>query len=255
MGMNSAGRILVADDDEAFRSATLFLLRGRGYECDDAATGQEAAEKIQNNQYDLLISDIMMPGNQDLQLIRTTPKLREGLPVILVTGFPTVQSAVQSVGLSVASYLIKPVKPAILIETVAGAVERTKSRRIIADARMRFQATCSDMEQLENTLCFNSDAAVEGSVKLFLDLILKNVASSLQDLKSLVNIATSSIHSVEDLHSLQSSHPFVLLDAVKETIIVIEKTKKSFRSKELGELRKKLETLLNTTSAPENKKP
>jgi DNA-binding response OmpR family regulator len=246
--MSSAGLILLADDDVAFRKATVMLLKNYGYECDCAGSGDEAASLLQAKSYDLLISDIEMPGNQDLQLIRALPKLREGLPVILMTGYPSVQSAAQSVGLAVASYLIKPVTPGLLLESVAAAVERSRCHRIVADARQRFLATCTDMEQLESALRYPSDAASAGSIKLFLDLTMKNVAYSLQDLRSLIDILASSARPAEDLRVLQNSRPLVLLDALRDTILVLEKTKSSFRSKELGELRKRLEILIRPPS-------
>jgi DNA-binding NarL/FixJ family response regulator len=58
--------------------------------------------------YDLLIADIKMPGNSDLEFISALPKIAEGMPVILVTGYPSLNSAIESVQLPVVAYLVKP---------------------------------------------------------------------------------------------------------------------------------------------------
>ena len=57
------GRILIADDEQTFLEAVADYLEDEGYECDCAPDGTTAAEKLQQNQYDVLISDIRMPGN------------------------------------------------------------------------------------------------------------------------------------------------------------------------------------------------
>ena len=106
--MTDQGRILIADDEETFLNSMADLLRQAGYQCDCAPNAIVAAELLRNANYDLLIADIKMEGNFELELIRDLPQLAEGMSVILVTGYPSLKSAIQSLQLPVVAYLIKP---------------------------------------------------------------------------------------------------------------------------------------------------
>ncbi len=76
----------MADDDETFLLATTDLLRREGYECYYAPDAKTVIETLKAVKFDLLISDINMPGNDGLELIKKLPEIAEGLPVILVSG-------------------------------------------------------------------------------------------------------------------------------------------------------------------------
>lgn len=108
--MAEKGKILIADDEETFLHSTADLLRREGYDCDIVPDGNRAAEMLGKGEYDLLIADIKMPGNGNLELVREMPRLAEGLPVILVTGYPSLKTAMESFQLPVAAYLPKPVE-------------------------------------------------------------------------------------------------------------------------------------------------
>jgi len=110
MTADEMGNILIADDEETFLLSTADLLRREGYHCDCAPDGKRAAEMLGKGEYDLLIADIKMPGNGNLELVREMPRLAEGLPVILVTGYPSLKTAMESFQLPVAAYLPKPVE-------------------------------------------------------------------------------------------------------------------------------------------------
>lgn len=107
--IETPGRLLMADDEETFLLATADLLRQEGYLVDTARDGFEAADFLRENTYDLLISDILMPGNQDLDFIKLAAELSPDLQVLLITGYPSVTTAMQAIRLPVAAYLTKPV--------------------------------------------------------------------------------------------------------------------------------------------------
>src|SRR5436309_4941689 len=104
-------RILLADDDEIFRETTASFLRRLGYECVTAPEASTVLSLMRESNFDLLISDIEMPGNANLELVKQVSELAYGFPVILLTGHPTVESAVESVRLPVVAYLMKPSSP------------------------------------------------------------------------------------------------------------------------------------------------
>ncbi len=127
MNGKSLGKILLADDEPTFLSATADLLRAEGYECITVQDGDAALKAAASETFDLLITDLEMPGNSDLQLVRKIAEQSGGLPVIILTGFPSVRSAIASIDLPVVAYLTKPVAFPELLERVARAVKRFRS--------------------------------------------------------------------------------------------------------------------------------
>ncbi len=139
--MSNLGRILVADDEATFLESTMDLLRDEGYECDGAANAHVAKELLSKKDYDLLISDIKMPGNLELELIKGLGDVPERLPVILVTGYPSLNTAIMSTRLSVAGYLLKPLDFDELLELAHETIARYQAFREFYNARKRRSAT------------------------------------------------------------------------------------------------------------------
>src|SRR5262249_13949487 len=135
--MTTRGRLLIADDEETFLLATAELLRREGYEVDTVTNGKNALGKVKDNTYDLLISDLEMPGNGDLALIRQVAEAAGGLPVIIITGFPSTGSAIASIDLPVSAYLLKPVRFEELLGRVRSAVSRFRSFQAMRHAEER----------------------------------------------------------------------------------------------------------------------
>jgi len=121
--MTKLGRILIADDEEIFLNSTADLLRREGYECGCAPDAIVAAELLRSNDYDLLIADIKMEGNFELEFIQDLPQIAAGMPVILVTGYPSLKTAIQSVQLPVVAYLVKPFEFKELLEQVQKSIK------------------------------------------------------------------------------------------------------------------------------------
>jgi two-component system nitrate/nitrite response regulator NarL len=132
--MSAPARILLADDEETFRSSVAVLLRREGYLCDMASNGSEAVEMLGQAQYDLLITDLRMPGNTDLELLRAATGSAL-LPVIVVTAYPSVPTAVEALRCSVVDYLVKPFDFEELLRAVRRALETRKAARMLESLR------------------------------------------------------------------------------------------------------------------------
>ncbi len=239
--MATRGRILIADDEPTFLTATADLLRREGYEVDTVPDGQTALERVREHQYDLLISDLEMPGNEELRLIREVGNVAGGLPVIIITGFPSTRSAIASIELPVSAYLLKPVQFADLLQRTETAVARFRSYRAMREAEERMSKWREDFNHLSAAKAMPGSTA---SVDTFLALTLRNVMGSLTDLENLGHALTG--HQV-DQHACQlinCPRGAQLHNAVREAIDVLEETKTAFKSKQLADLRKKLELLL-----------
>ncbi|MBL9138479.1 MAG: response regulator [Verrucomicrobiales bacterium] len=225
------------------RRSVCRLLGLKGYACDEAADGVSAHEQLKASPYDVLICDVDMPGNEDLRLIATAPQLQTGLPVIVITGVPTLDSAVRSLRLAVAAYLIKPFTPEELLTETAKAVERRQFHLAVAQNRGRLQQICTELQQVEAGLEGGGRADLPASANAYLTITFRNAAQSLAELRRVLELMNASSTGDGD----SSQHPsrvLVLLQTLSETVSVIEKTKSSFKSKELAELRRKIQALL-----------
>ncbi len=238
----SRGRILLADDEETFLSSTAELLRREGYECETVSDGFQAEERASQAEFDLLITDLEMPGNSDLQLVRRIAETSGGLPIIIITGYPSTRSAIACIELPVASYLVKPVLFPELLSRVDSAVKRFRSYRAIESAERRLRDW---RREFENLAPFKSSASGSApAVDVFLSLTLRNVMASLTDLDQLGRALAGQPVNGHPCQLMNCPRGAQLHQAVQETIEVLEQTKTAFKSKQLGDLRKKLELLM-----------
>jgi DNA-binding response OmpR family regulator len=239
--MSSRGQILLADDEQTFLDSTADLLRREGYECDTVPDGASALARVAERPYDLLITDLEMPGNADLALIRQITVSRGGLPVLVITGVPSIRSAMACVELPVAAYLIKPVSFADLLPRVHTAVGRFRSWQAMQNAERRLAEWRHDLKSLAAP---SGEGGAAASIDVFLSLTLRNVMGSLTDLEQLGRALAGQPVDQHPCQLLNCPRGGQLQEAIRETIRVLEETKHSFKSKSLGDLRQKLELLL-----------
>jgi len=102
-------RILIVEDDDEIRELLSEALMRWGHETALAPNGQEGLQVYRQGQFDLILSDVRMPVMDGLTLLKTIREKDRKTPVIIVTAYPTVDSAVESLGLGADFYLVKPV--------------------------------------------------------------------------------------------------------------------------------------------------
>ncbi len=124
--MNATGlaRILVVDDDRAFRLSTAALLQQDGYQVVSVGDGQQAVEALREAHFDLMLLDLRMPGTDGLGVVQALRVWGEGIPILMISGFGTVDAAVRALHLGVDDFLTKPVEPDVLSHRVADLLER-----------------------------------------------------------------------------------------------------------------------------------
>jgi two-component system response regulator HydG len=117
-------RLLVVDDDHAFRVSTAALLRADGHEVDVAPDANAAAQALKTRSYDLVLLDLRMPGIDGIQFVETLRIWGEKVPVLMISGFGTVEGAVRALHVGADDFLTKPVEPDVLSARVAELLER-----------------------------------------------------------------------------------------------------------------------------------
>ncbi len=129
-------KLLLVDDDAAQLRTLQVLLEDEGYAVEAAASGALALERLERDPaIRLVVTDLSMPGMDGLALLRTVAAQRPGLPVILVTAFGSVKSAVEAMRLGAFQYLGKPVDPDELLLQVSRAL--AQARLVAEHARLR----------------------------------------------------------------------------------------------------------------------
>ena len=122
-------RILVIDDDPGVRESMSRMLRGAGHTVQDAATGDEGFDLARGDAFDVILSDMRMPGLSGLDVLRKLREVRVDASFIVMTGFGTVDSAVEAMKLGAVDFVQKPFFRDELLMRVRSAAERRQLAR------------------------------------------------------------------------------------------------------------------------------
>ena len=142
--MSEKPKILIIDDDRAFRVGTGALLADEGYEVDAAPGGDAGLERLRGDRYDMVLLDLKMEGRTGLSVLEELRGSGNDVPVLMLTGFATVDSAVQALKLGADDYLTKPCDNALLRSKIKAVLARREpvlgpgaSRLVGAAVKMR----------------------------------------------------------------------------------------------------------------------
>lgn len=157
---NETAHVLVVDDEGAIRYSVSKTLQRVGYNVNEAASGEEALETMAKQHYDVILTDIRMPGLSGVELLKRIKEQAPDAIVILMTGYASLSTAVEALRLGAHDYLIKPSSSQDIRQSVARGIERArnlKRRRSLLDAIRSnvSELTRADMDAVK--------AALEGS--------------------------------------------------------------------------------------------
>lgn len=136
-------RILYVEDDTTGREVALFNLRRAGYDVTPASGGQEALSRFSLEKFDLVITDIRMPGISGLELVRRIHTMDPCLPVIVVTAFGGMETAVEAMRGGACYFIAKPFDRAHL----QLVVEKVLGGRFLAEEAEALQVPVSEVER------------------------------------------------------------------------------------------------------------
>lgn len=127
--MSGSRRILVVDDEECIRLFVREALAMEGYDCATASCGAEALDLIADHPFDLLITDVKMPGMDGISLMREARRIRPTLPVIIITGYAAGTAAREQVENEVQGYVLKPFTLKEFLDAVGAALPLSRASR------------------------------------------------------------------------------------------------------------------------------
>jgi len=135
--MSETARILVIDDDESVRKVLAMALEDKGYIVDVAKDGKEAIRKSNATFYNLALVDIRLPDMDGVALLtamkETTPKMVK----IILTGYPSLENAIEAVNKGADSYILKPVNMEKLLSTVEEHLKKQQEAKKYSEEKVR----------------------------------------------------------------------------------------------------------------------
>ncbi|HHV61179.1 MAG TPA: sigma-54-dependent Fis family transcriptional regulator [Firmicutes bacterium] len=132
------GAVLIVDDDEGMRKSLAVTLRHDGYKVYCAENGMAALEKVKDEEVQIVILDLKMPGPDGLETLKRIKAFRNNIPVIMITGFGSIETAVEAMKLGAFDYVTKP-------------FETTQIKAIVKNA-LKLQALAKENEYLKGAL-------------------------------------------------------------------------------------------------------
>ena len=161
-------KALVIDDEQIVLDSVSKILTDENYEVDVSLSGREGLNQAVNKDYDIVLTDIRMPDIGGMRVLRDVKRAKSSLPVVIITGYASVKSAVQAMKLGAADYIEKPFTPDQLLKAVDAALDTAATQEpevqdLIHKEEMikALERAASDSEFFTNLLEYASDALDE----------------------------------------------------------------------------------------------
>lgn len=172
--MTQSRKVLVVDDDAVVGHSINRVLTGQGYQVREAVSGIEALEALGHQRYDMVFTDIRMPGMDGLDMAARMKKNYPEMPVVIITGYGTQESEKKANDLGLAGFLRKPLSPDTIIENAERVLrEKDETKEAIRLSALALMPTAAATETATATTAAAAipAPAVEGKPN-----IAKNVA-------------------------------------------------------------------------------
>ena len=127
--MKRIGRVMVVDDEENIREVLSNYLDSLGYEVITAGDGEDAIEKFETGAFDLIISDLLMPTIDGLELLKKVREKDRDVIFLMITGYPSIETAVEAIKKGAYDYITKPFH----MEDVKLRIERSFEKKNLRD--------------------------------------------------------------------------------------------------------------------------
>ena len=161
-------RVLIIDDEANIIRTYAAILERKGFEVQGALAGLEAIERCRQEPFDLLLIDLKLPDISGLEVLRQVKELIPDVVAIFITGFGTLESAVEALRLGAEEYLTKPIESETLVSTIQHILARKRENMAVVKGNLRdfsltslISVTCNEHNQARLLIrCGNQEAAL-----------------------------------------------------------------------------------------------
>lgn len=213
----SIEKVLVVDDEEILRNFIAETLSRLHLDVYKAENGLKALNILKENSFDLIITDLKMPGMTGLELLKEIKKISPNTFVVIVTAFGSVENAVEAMRLGAFNYIIKPFSA----ETIETVIEKIKEHQILLEENNYFRRQYSRENQ-------NGDRTFIAESQVMKQILedIKKIAKSNANVMIMGESGTGKEVIASEIHyqSLRASRPFIKVNcaAIPETLIESE---------------------------------
>jgi len=146
--MNKKASILVVDDEESIRVSLKSLFEKENYKAETANSSSMALEKLDKSNFDLILTDIMMDEQTGIDLLKTVKNNYSSTAVLLMTGYASMETAIEAVRLGALDYLIKPISKETLLFNISRCLEINKAKNQINRSSEKYLTTLPQENKL-----------------------------------------------------------------------------------------------------------
>jgi DNA-binding response OmpR family regulator len=158
--MNITGHILVIDDEASLRKTMARILQQAGFQVTTAEDAEQGLAFLKTSTFDLILTDLRMPGIHGLDALKLITANYPSLPVILFTAQPDVNSAVEALRHGATDYLLKPLKPEVLIERVRTILSNQQKEKRKRDILQQIESLQEELKKIGNGVAGNQVPAL-----------------------------------------------------------------------------------------------
>jgi len=150
--MDERARILVVDDDESIRKTLATILEEKGYVVDTAENGKEAIEKSNAKFYNLALIDFRLPDMEGTKLLMAMKETIPKMVKIIVTGYPSLQNAIEAVNKGADAYVLKPVNVDNVLDTIREHLKKQQEARKYSEGKVTefIETRARELEAISN---------------------------------------------------------------------------------------------------------
>ncbi len=150
----TGAKVLVVDDEAVITRGLCRIFEDMGYQAEASESGFGAIEKLQKSSFDIVITDLKMPGMDGIEVLKAIKTLQPDVPVIIITGYSTVDTAVEAMKNGAFDYISKPFTPDQIIEIVEKALEQQavkvhKDQPVIGAGQIGFENLIGRSEAMQ----------------------------------------------------------------------------------------------------------
>jgi len=146
--MEQRSSILIVDDEESIRVSLKSLFEKENYKAETANSSSMALEKLDKSNFDLILTDIMMDEQTGIDLLKTVKNNYSSTAVLLMTGYASMETAIEAVRLGALDYLIKPISKETLLFNISRCLEINKAKNQINRSSEKYLTTLPQENKL-----------------------------------------------------------------------------------------------------------
>ena len=147
--MTLSGKILIVDDEPSLRQTLARILQRAGCEVTTAESGEQCLAFLETTPFDLIYLDIRMPGLSGLDLLQSIHASHPAIPVVLFTAQPDINSAVEALRRGAVDYLLKPLKPDVLIEKTGALLALQQREQRKREIQAQIESLQAELKRLD----------------------------------------------------------------------------------------------------------